>query len=115
MAGKKIVYFVSLSSNVPFVLLEALKKAEDQDEIAIFFDLDGARVLDKRYGTMMERAHGVELAYLLRAALDKGIKLYGCQMNVLIAEGLELVDGAELAGVATFLKMAYQADSVLSY
>lgn len=115
MAGKKVVYFVSLSSNVPFVLLEALKKTADQDEVAIFFDLDGARVLDKRYVAMMERVRGMELANLLQAALEKGIKLYGCQMNVLIADGLKLIEGAELAGVATFLKLAYQADSVLSY
>ncbi|MGG5255287.1 DsrE/DsrF/DrsH-like family protein [Neobacillus sp. SM06] len=115
MAGKKVVYFVSLSSNVPFVLLEALKKVADQDEVAIFFDLDGARVLDKRYVGMMEQVRGMELANLLQAALGKGIKLYGCQMNVLIADGLELIEGAELAGVATFLKLAYQADSVLSY
>lgn len=115
MAGKKIVYFVSLSSNVPFVLREALKQAEEKDEVAIFFDLDGARVLDRRYVTEMERFRGIELAALLRTALDRGIKLYGCQMNVLIADGLELVEGAELAGVVTFLEIAYQADSVLSY
>lgn len=115
MAGKKMVYFVSLSSNVPYVLQEALQEAQQKKEVAIFFDLDGARVLDKRFVNKMERIQGAKLATLLRTALDQGIKLYGCQMNVLIADGLELLEGAELAGVVTFLETAYQADTVLSY
>jgi predicted peroxiredoxin len=115
LAYKKWVYFVSLSSNVPYVLKDALKKAEQEMEVAIFFDLDGARVLDKRYVKIMERTHNMDLEKLLKTALKRGIKLYGCQMNVLIADGLVLVDGAELAGVATFLEKAYEADAVLSY
>ncbi|MGA9226822.1 MAG: DsrE/DsrF/DrsH-like family protein [Mesobacillus sp.] len=115
MANKKLVYFVSLSSNVPYVLKEAVKNAEQGNEITIFFDLDGARVLDKRYLKIMERTHHIDLAYLMKRAMDLGIVFFGCQMNVLIADGLELVDGAQLAGVATFLETAYQADAVLSY
>lgn len=114
MANKKLIYFVSLSSNVPYVLKEALKMTKRDNEVSIFFDLDGARVLDKRYLQKMNRSHG-DLTSLINSALDNGIKLYGCQMNVLIADGLELVDGAELAGVVTFLELAYQADAVLSY
>ena len=115
MASKKFIYFVSLSSNVPYVLNEALKKVKNQNEVSIFFDLDGARVLDKRYLKKMERTTESKLSSLINSALHSGIKLYGCQMNVLIADGLELIDGAELAGVATFLDLAYQADAVLSY
>jgi predicted peroxiredoxin len=115
MANKKFVYFVSLSSNVPYVLKKALKNAEEENEVCIFFDLDGARVLDKRYMKIMERTHNMDLQQLMQQALDKGIKFFGCQMNVLIADGLELVDGAQLSGVATFLETAYQADAVLSY
>ena len=89
--------------------------ADQEHEVTIFFDLDGARVLDKRYLKNMDRSHGSDLASLINSAVLAGIKLYGCQMNVLIADGLELVDGAELAGVVTFLELAYQADSVLSY
>ncbi|MDF0728622.1 DsrE/DsrF/DrsH-like family protein [Cytobacillus sp. S13-E01] len=114
MTNKKLIYFVSLSSNVPYVLKEALKMVKQNNEVSIFFDLDGARVLDKRYLKKMNRSHG-DLISLLHDALNAGIKLYGCQMNVLIADGLELVDGAELAGVVTFLELAYQADAVLSY
>ena len=41
MANKKFVYFVSLSSNIPYVLKKALKNAEEENEVSIFFDLDG--------------------------------------------------------------------------
>ncbi|MGI8313872.1 DsrE/DsrF/DrsH-like family protein [Halobacillus mangrovi] len=115
MTTKKVVYFVSLSSNVPYVLKEALEKAKDKNEVKIFFDLDGARALDQRYLNQLNRTHGTDLEFLLKTALDSGVKLYGCQMNVLIADGLVLVDGVEIAGVATFLETAYQADDVLSY
>jgi predicted peroxiredoxin len=115
VTNKKIVYFVSLSSNVPYVLKQALEMVKQEKEVSIFFDLDGARVLDKRYLKKMDRAHGTDMSSLLQSALKTGINLYGCQMNVLIADGLELVEGAELAGVVTFLELAYQADAVLSY
>lgn len=115
MANKRIVFFVMLSSNVPFVMKEALNMVTQKEEVAIFFDLDGARALDRRYLNSMNYIHGRELSRLFQSALNKGIKLYGCQMNVLIAEGLDLIEGAELAGVVTFLEMAYQADAVLSY
>ncbi|RSD27253.1 DsrE/DsrF/DrsH-like family protein [Mesobacillus subterraneus] len=115
MAKKKLVYFVSLSSNVPFVLKQALKNAEQENEVSIFFDLDGARVLDKRYLKVMERTHNMDLEKMMKQALAQGVQFFGCQMNVLIADGLELIEGAQLSGVATFLDTAYKADAVLSY
>lgn len=102
MANKKMIYFISLSSNVPYVLKQALKMKEENNEVSLFFDLDGARVLDKRYLKSMERTHNLDLVSLFKKAAESGIPLYGCQMNVLIAGGLELIEGAELAGVATF-------------
>ncbi len=112
---RNFVFFVSLRSNVPFVLKEALRMVENGHKVSVFFDLDGARVLDKNYVKVRKRNHNVDLDILLQNAVDKGIKLFGCQMNVLIADGLELIDGAELAGVVTFLEKAYEADAVLSY
>lgn len=115
MANNNYVYFVSLISNVPYVLNEALLKVGKGNTVSVFFDLDGARVLDKRYLKRMKGTSPLDLSKLVHDAINAGINLYGCQMNVLIAEGLELIEGAELAGVVTFLEIAYQADAVLSY
>lgn len=115
MANKKIVFFVSLSSNAINVLKQSIDMNDQNNDVTVFFDLDGARILDRRYLRKLDRTHGADLAQLLTSASQLGIKLYGCQMNILIADGLELVDGAELAGVVTFLEAAYQADSVLSF
>lgn len=115
LANKKFIYFVSLSSNVPYVLTEALEHIKKNNKVEVFYDLDGARILDKRYLKKMNRVHGIGIESLIRTAISKGIKMYGCQMNVLIADGLELIEGAELAGVVTFLESAYQADAVLSF
>lgn len=114
MANQTLVYFVSLSSNAPAVLKEAIEKSTSHS-ISIFFDLDGAHVLDMRYLRKLNRTHGTDLQMLLKTAIQSNVKLFGCQMNVLIADGLELIDGAELAGVASFLEVAYEADAVLSY
>lgn len=115
MANKKFIYFVSLSSNATYVIKQSLEMVKQQHEVAIFFDLDGARVLDQRYFNNRNSAHDMDLGKLLQSALASGIKLYGCQMNILIADGLQLIDGAELAGVVTFLELAYAADAVISY
>ena len=114
VANQTLVYFVSLSSNAPAVLTAAIEKSANHS-ISIFFDLDGAHVLDMRYLRKLNRTHGTDLEMLLKTAIQSGIKLFGCQMNVLIADGLELIDGAELSGVASFLEIAYEADAVLSY
>lgn len=115
LANKTLVYFVSLSSNAPFVLKEALHHVSQGNEVSVFFDLDGARVLDPRYFKNIENTHNMDMSSLLTTTLSKGVKLYGCQMNVLVADGFEIVEGAELAGVATFLEIAYKANAVLSY
>jgi predicted peroxiredoxin len=115
MANKKFIYFVSLSSNATYVIKQSLEMVKRHHEVAIFFDLDGARVLDQRYFNNRNSAHDIDLGKLLQSALASGIKLYGCQMNILIADGLQLIEGAELAGVVTFLELAYAADAVISY
>ncbi|TLS35845.1 DsrE/DsrF/DrsH-like family protein [Pseudalkalibacillus caeni] len=115
MGNKKFIYFVTLSSNVPFVLKDALERTSRNDKVMVFFDLDGARALDKRYLKKIDRTHGTDLSLLFKKAIESGIGLYGCQLNVLLADGMKLIEGVELAGVATFLDMAYDADAVLSY
>ncbi|MFC4767684.1 DsrE/DsrF/DrsH-like family protein [Effusibacillus consociatus] len=114
MHKKRTIYFVTKSENAPFVLQEAIEKSSEQ-EVIIFFDLDGARVLDQRYAKKMAREGQYNIVPLFAEALRKGIKLFGCQMNVMGACDMQCIEGVESAGVATFLDLAYEADAVLSY
>ncbi len=114
MNRKRIIYFVTLSSNASIVLRQAIDQASNS-EIYIFFDLDGSRVLDKRYLRELKAREAIDFSALLSTALEKRIKLYGCQMNVMFSQGLQIIDGVELAGVGTFLDLAHDADAVLSY
>lgn len=111
---KRIMYFVTLSTNAPVVLKQALNLAAD-NEVMIFFDLDGARVLGRQYLQELKKEQPDDLQELLNSALKAGVRLFGCQMNVMNAAGMQTIEGVELAGVATFLDLAYDADSVLSY
>ncbi|MFC3846781.1 DsrE/DsrF/DrsH-like family protein [Paenibacillus sp. MAH-36] len=71
--------------------------------------------MDKRYLHELKEKEAIDFSDLLHKALDKGVKLYRCQMNIMFQNGLECIDGVELAVVATFLDLAYDADAVLSY
>lgn len=114
MRKKRIIYFVTLSRNAGTVLKQALDLIPDHD-VMIFFDLDGAHVLNPDYLKQHSKMELVDVADLLRKSLKANIKLFGCQMNVMNAAGMKMMDGVELAGVATFLDLAYDADAVLSY
>lgn len=114
MEKRRVIFFVTLSANAASVLKQALDLAVDHD-VKIFFDLDGARVLDKRYLAVVKKTEARDLGGLLHSAVNCGIKLFGCQMNVMHASGMQCIEGVELAGVATFLDFAYDADAILSY
>ncbi|MEX2461423.1 MAG: sulfur reductase DrsE [Paenibacillaceae bacterium] len=114
MKKKRIIYFVTLSQNAEIVLKQAIDMSSDH-EVMIFFDLDGARVLDPTYLKQQAMQQCINLSDLLHKSIQVGIKLFGCQINVLNAVGMKMMDGVELAGVVTFLDLAYEADAVLSY
>lgn len=114
MKKKRIIYFVTLSTNASIVLRQAVDQSSDH-EVMIFFDLDGSRILDKRYLEQNRHKETMNVEHLIKSALLAGVRLYGCQMNVMYAAGMQCMDGVELAGVATFLDLAYDADAVLSY
>lgn len=114
MKSKRIIYFVTLSTNALIVLKEAIDQSS-LHQISIFFDLDGSRVLDKRYLKELKDTEATDFESLIQKAIKSGIKLYGCQMNIMFKHGMECIDGVDLAGVATFLDLAYDADAILSY
>lgn len=115
MTKKRTVYFITKSENAPIVLQEAIQFAGESQEVMIFFDLDGSRVLDQRYARKMARDGIFDILPLFETALQAGVKLYGCQMNVMLACGMQCIDGVEHVGVSTFLDLAYEADAVFSY
>ncbi|UOF91505.1 DsrE/DsrF/DrsH-like family protein [Fodinisporobacter ferrooxydans] len=114
MAEKRTIYFVTKSENAPIVLFEAIEKSKNE-EIMIFFDLDGARVLDEDFAREMTQEMNTDILLLLKSALLSGVKMFACQMNVMLASKLKCFEGVEFAGVVTFLNYAYEADAVLSY
>jgi NADPH-dependent 2,4-dienoyl-CoA reductase/sulfur reductase-like enzyme/peroxiredoxin family protein/rhodanese-related sulfurtransferase/TusA-related sulfurtransferase len=64
---------------------------------------------------VMRRKHVSSLEELLQSAIDSGVRIVACQMSMDIM-GIrreELIDGVEVAGVATFLGAAEQSDTNL--
>lgn len=115
MSTKRTIFFVTKSENAPIVLQDAIQLAQENQEVMIFFDLDGARPLDLRYARKMAREGIYNILPLFDQAKKLGVKLYGCQMNVMSACGMQSIDGVEHVGVSTFLDLAYNAHAVLSY
>ncbi|KYP81919.1 DsrE/DsrF/DrsH-like family protein [Ferroacidibacillus organovorans] len=114
MKTRHIVYFIARSERVPQVLKDALQRISTH-EIDLFFDLDGTHALDKRYANHLSKELGIDLLALFEQAIQAGIHLYACQMNVMNSCHLHCIDGVEPAGVVTFLECAYRADAVFSY
>jgi NADPH-dependent 2,4-dienoyl-CoA reductase/sulfur reductase-like enzyme/peroxiredoxin family protein/rhodanese-related sulfurtransferase/TusA-related sulfurtransferase len=64
---------------------------------------------------IMKKKNVSSLEELLQSAIDSGVRIVACQMSMDIM-GIrkeELIDGAEVAGVATFLGAAEQSDTNL--
>lgn len=64
---------------------------------------------------VMKSKNVQSLEELIQAAMDNGVKIVACQMSMDIM-GIrkeELIDGVEIAGVATFLGSAEQSDTNL--
>ncbi len=64
---------------------------------------------------VMKRKNVTSLEELLRSAMDSGVRIIACQMSMDIMgiKQEELIDGVEIAGVATFLGAAEQSDTNL--
>ncbi|WP_245680578.1 DsrE/DsrF/DrsH-like family protein [Bacillus marinisedimentorum] len=99
------------SENCLRVFQKAVERA-DGSEVMIFFDLDGARCLDEKW--LSARQEPVLQSYI-EQAVAKGVRLFGCQLNVMGIDENRLITGAVSAGVATFLEYAYEAKAVFSY
>ena len=63
----------------------------------------------------MKKANVATYKELLDTALESGVRLIGCQMtmDVMGVKKEDLIDGIEIAGAATFLEFAKDADITL--
>lgn len=100
------------------------------DEVAIFFTFEGLKLINKAsMGSLalpasMDglqesfKAHNVpEVPELVAMAQEMEVKFIGCQMtmDLMSITHEDLVDGVEVAGAATFLAFAYDADVTLTF
>ncbi|OLS27888.1 MAG: hypothetical protein HeimC3_01820 [Candidatus Heimdallarchaeota archaeon LC_3] len=69
----------------------------------------------KMMRSWMKKAHVATYAELLEACIDADVKLIGCQMtmDVFGYKKEDLIDGIEIAGAASFLEFAQEADITL--
>jgi len=69
----------------------------------------------KMIRSVMKSKNVSSLEELLRSAMDSGVRIVACQMSMDIMgiKQEELIDGVEIAGVATFLGSAEQSDTNL--
>ncbi|MCY1713599.1 DsrE/DsrF/DrsH-like family protein [Caproiciproducens galactitolivorans] len=69
----------------------------------------------KMIRSVMKSKNVTSLEDLLRSAIDSGVRIVACQMSMDIMgiKPEELIDGVEIAGVATFLGSAEQSDTNL--
>jgi hypothetical protein len=86
-------------------------------DVAMYFTIGGARVLKRGVAETVHREHeGKTVGAWLHEALDLGVKMYVCtdsmEQNDVAPE--DLLEGVELAGIATMLAMAEEATIVLT-
>ena len=86
-------------------------------DVALYFTIGGARLLKRGVAETVRREDGGKtVAEWLGEARDLGVKMYVCtdSMELNDVRPDELIDGAEVAGIATLLSMAEEARIVLT-
>ena len=86
-------------------------------DVSMYFTIGGARLLKKGVAETVQReVGGKSVGEWLHDAVDLGVKMYVCtdsmELNDVTRE--DLLDGVELAGIATMLAMADEARIVLT-
>lgn len=113
---------------MPFMI--GVTAASMDAAVHIFFTFKGLNILKKDYkpklagmmkiftGMMLKKMAKVKVPtfdVMLEQARELGVRLYGCNtsMKVFGLEKEDLIDGVEIVGAATFLKLAMNADTQL--
>ncbi|MCL6585784.1 MAG: DsrE/DsrF/DrsH-like family protein [Anoxybacillus sp.] len=108
----------------------ATAAAATEGEVAIFFTFEGLNLIHKEahkqlpmpagkehFQAGFEKANVPSIPELVAMAQELGVKMIACQMtmDVMGLEKDQFVDGVDVAGAATFLSFAKDADITLTF
>ena len=108
----------------------ATAAAASEAEVCIFFTFEGLNLIHKEahknlpipegkehFQEGFQKANVPSIEELVKMAQELGVKLVACQMtmDVMGLDKDQFVDGIEVAGAATFLNFAKDADITLSF
>ncbi|GGJ73664.1 peroxiredoxin family protein [Anoxybacillus voinovskiensis] len=108
----------------------ATAAAATEGEVAIFFTFEGLNLIHKEaykqlpmpagkehFQEGFEKANVPSIPELVAMAQELGVKMIACQMtmDVMGLEKDQFVDGVDVAGAATFLSFAKDADITLTF
>lgn len=108
----------------------ATAAAATDGEVAIFFTFEGLNLIHKEaykqlpvpagkehFQEGFQKANVPSIEELVKMAQELGVKMIACQMtmDVMGLEKDQFVDGVDVAGAATFLSFAKDADITLTF
>ncbi|MBB5325314.1 peroxiredoxin family protein [Anoxybacillus tepidamans] len=108
----------------------ATAAAATDGEVAIFFTFEGLNLIHKEahknlpmpagkehFQEGFQKANVPSIEELVKMAQELGVKMIACQMtmDVIGLEKEQFVDGVDVAGAATFLSFAKDADVTLTF
>ncbi|WP_048086582.1 DsrE family protein [Ferroglobus placidus] len=120
MAEKKLVFVLSKGLNYPDIarttLMLAALSANLGIKTTVFCFQDGVEIMVKGALDKEEVKPGVPtIRQRLNEAIEAGVKIYVCSQTLVVRKIKEedIIDEAEVAGAATFIYLALEADKVI--
>ena len=120
MAEKKLVFVLSKGLNYPDIarttLMLATLSANLGIKTTVFCFQDGVEIMVKGALDKEEVKPGVPtIRQRLNEAIEAGVKIYVCSQTLVVRKIKEedIIDEVEVAGAATFIYLALEADKVI--
>ncbi|WP_290899571.1 DsrE family protein [Ferroglobus sp.] len=120
MAEKKLVFVLSKGLNYPDIarttLMLAALSANLGIKTTVFCFQDGVEIMVKGALDKEEVKPGVPtIRQRLNEAIEAGVKIYVCSQTLVVRKIKEedIIDEVEVAGAATFIYLALEADKVI--
>lgn len=120
MAEKKLVFVLSKGLNYPDIarttLMLAALSANLGIKTTVFCFQDGVEIMVKGALDKEDVKPGVPtIRQRLNEAIEAGVKIYVCSQTLVVRKIKEedIIDEVEVAGAATFIYLALEADKVI--